>query len=69
MCDRVLNTPLNNYKYLSQFFLELLIKLFLIRSNKDKYKVAQRVPSLKKKTRLTVLNMHSKLLNNLESFS
>ena len=40
------------------------MKLFLIKSNKDKYKVAQRVLSFKKKTRLTVINMHSKLLNN-----
>ena len=40
------------------------MKLFLIKSNKDKYKVAQRVLSFKKKTRLTVMNMHSKLLNN-----
>ena len=40
------------------------MKLFLIKSNKDKYKVAQRVLSFKKKTRLTVMNMHSKMLNN-----
>ena len=40
------------------------MKLFLIKSNKDKYKVAQRVLSFKKKSRLTVMNMHSKLLNN-----
>ena len=40
------------------------MKLFLIKSNKDKYKVAQRVLSFKKKTRLTIMNMHSKLLNN-----
>ena len=40
------------------------MKLFLIKSNKVKYKVAQRVLSFKKKTRLTVMNMHSKLLNN-----
>ena len=40
------------------------MKLFLIKSNKDKYKVAQRVLSFKKKTRLTVMNMHSKLLNS-----
>ena len=40
------------------------MKLFLIKSNKDKYKVAQRVLSFKKKTRLTVINMHSKMLNN-----
>ena len=45
------------------------MKLFLIQSNKDKYKVAQRVPSLKKKARLTVLNVHSELLNNLECVS
>ena len=37
------------------------MKLFL---NKGKYKVAQRVLSFKKKTRLTVMNMHSKLLNS-----
>ena len=59
---------LNNYKYFSNF-LEPLIKLFLIPSNKDKYKVAERLLSLKKKTSLTVLNMQSKLLNNLESVS
>ena len=40
------------------------MKLILIKSNKDKYKVAQRVFSFQKKTRLTVMNMHSKLLNN-----
>ena len=40
------------------------MKLFLIKSNKDKYKVAQRVLSFKKKTRLTVMNMHSNLLNS-----
>ena len=40
------------------------MKLFLIKSNKVKYKVAQRVLSFKKKTRLTVMNMHSKLLNS-----
>ena len=40
------------------------MKLFLIKSNKDKYEVAQRVLSFKKKTRLSVINMHSELLNN-----
>ena len=40
------------------------MKLFLIKSNKDKYKMAQRVLSFKKKTKLTVMNMHSKLLDN-----
>ena len=35
--------------------------MILIKSNNDKYKMAQRVLSFKKKTRLTVLNMHSKL--------
>ena len=40
------------------------MKLFLIKSNKDKYKIAQRVLSFKKKTKLTVMNMHSKLLDN-----
>ena len=55
---------LNNYiKYLS-IFLEPLMKLFLIKSNKVKYKVAQRVLSFKKKTRLTIMNMHSNLLNS-----
>ena len=34
------------------------MKLFLIPNNIDKYKVAQRVLSLKDKTRLTVMNMH-----------
>ena len=40
------------------------MKLFLIKSNKVKYKVAQRVLSFKKKTRLTVMNMDSNLLNS-----
>ena len=40
------------------------MKLFLNKSNKGEYKVAQRVCSFKKKTRLTVMNMHSKLLNS-----
>ena len=40
------------------------MKLFLIKSSKDKYKVVQRVLSFKKKTRLTGMNMDSKLLNN-----
>ena len=40
------------------------MKLFLIKSNKDKCKMAQRVLSFKKKSRLIVMNMHSKLLNN-----
>ena len=31
---------------------------------KGKYKVAQRVLSFKKKTRLTVIDIHSKLLNS-----
>ena len=57
---------LNNDKYLSNF-LEPLMKLFLIPSNKDKYKVAERILSLK--TLWTVMNMHSKLLNNVESVS
>ena len=38
------------------------MKLFLIKSNKDKYRVAQRVLSFQKKTKLTVMNKHSKLL-------
>ena len=45
-------------------FLEPLMKLFSIKSNKVKYKVAQRVLSFKKKTRLTVMNIHSNLLNS-----
>ena len=57
---------LNNNKYLSNF-LEPLMKLFLIPSNKEKYKVAERILSLK--TLWTVMNMHSKLLNNVESVS
>ena len=57
---------LNNDKYLSNF-LEPLMKPFLIPSNKDKYKVAERILSLK--TLWTVMNMHSKLLNNVESVS
>ena len=40
------------------------MKLFLNKSNKGKYKVAQRVLSFKKKTRLTLMNMHSKLFNS-----
>ena len=40
------------------------MKLFFNKSNKGKYKVAQRVLSFKKKTRLTDMNMHSKLLNS-----
>ena len=40
------------------------MKLFLIKSTKVKYKVAQRVLSFKKKTSLTVMNMHSNLLNS-----
>ena len=40
------------------------MKLFLFKCNKDKYKVAQIVLSFKKKIRLTVMNMNSKLLNN-----
>ena len=40
------------------------MKLFLNKSNKGKYKVAQIVLSFKKKTSLTVMNMHSKLLNS-----
>ena len=40
------------------------MKLFLNKSNKGKYKVTQRVLSFKKKTRLTVMNMLSKLLNS-----
>ena len=40
------------------------MKLFLIKSNKDKYKVSQRVFSFNKKTSLTVMNMDSKLINN-----
>ena len=51
-------------KYLSNF-LEPFMKLFLIKSNKDKCNVAQRILSFKKKTRLKiVMNMYSKLLNN-----
>ena len=46
LSDRVLNMLLNNDKYLSNF-LEPLMKLFLIPSNKDKYKVAERILSLK----------------------
>ena len=40
------------------------MKLFLIQRDKDKYKEAQRVISFIKKTRLTVMNMDSKLFNN-----
>ena len=35
----------------------------------DKSKVAQRILSLKKKTRLTVMNINSKLSKNLKSVS
>ena len=40
------------------------MKLLLNKNNKGKYKVAQRVLSFKKKTRLTLMNIHSKLLNS-----
>ena len=40
------------------------MKLFLIKSYKVKYKVAQRVLRFKKKTRLTVIDMHSNLLKS-----
>ena len=53
----------DNYKISLKFF-RIFLDLFLIKSNKDKYKVAQRVLNFKKKTRLTVMSMHSKLLNN-----
>ena len=43
------------------------MKLFLIPSNKDKYKMAEKILCLK--TLWTVMNMHSKLLNNVESVS
>ena len=39
------------------------MKLFLIKSNEE-ILVTQRVLSFKKKIYLTVMNMHSKLLNN-----
>ena len=55
---------LNNYKISLKFFRTFDETVLKIKSNKDKYKVAQRVLSFKKKTRLTVMNMHSKLLNN-----
>ena len=54
---------INNYKTTLNFVRTFDVT-FLIKSNKDKYKVAQRVLSFKKKTRLTVMNMHSKLLNS-----
>ena len=60
---------LNMLINISLTFLWTFDKYFLIQSNKDQYKVAQRVLSLKQKTSLTVMNMHSKFLNNLESFS
>ena len=47
----------------------LIQRYKLAQRYKDKYKVAQRVLSFKKKTKLTVLNIHSKLLNNLEIVS
>ena len=53
----------DNYKISLKFF-RIFLDLFLIKSNKDKYRVAQRVLNFKKKTRLTVMSMHSKLLNN-----
>ena len=46
LSDRVLNMLLNNHKYLSNF-LEPLMKLFLIPSNKDKYKMAEKILCLK----------------------
>ena len=54
---------INNYKTTLNFVRTFDVT-FLIKSNKDKYKVAQRVLSFKKKTWLTVMNMHSKLLDN-----
>ena len=51
-------------EFFCKIFLEPLMTLFLIKNNKVKYKVAQRVLSFKKKTRLTVMNMHSNLLNS-----
>ena len=54
---------INNYKTTLNFVRTFDVT-FLIKCNKDKYKVAQRVLSFKKKTRLTVMNMHSKLLNS-----
>ena len=53
---------LNNYKISLKFF-RTFDETALIKSNKDKYKVTQRVLIFKKKTRLTVMNMYSKLLN------
>ena len=55
---------LNNYEISLKFFRTFDETVFNIKSNKDKYKVAQRVLSFKKKTSLTVMNIHSKLLNN-----
>ena len=40
------------------------MKPFLIKSNKVKHKVAQRIFSFQKKARLTVMNMHSNFLNS-----
>ena len=40
------------------------MKLFLNKSNKGKYKVAQRDLSFLKKNRLTVMNVNSKLLSS-----
>ena len=65
--DSILNMLLNNHKYLSISLIS--ISIFLIQNNKDKYKLAQRVIILKNKTRLTVINMHSNFLSNLESVS
>ena len=53
---------LNNYKYLSNFIIN-------ISSNEDKYKLAEAVLILKKKSSLTLMNMDSQLLKNLESVS
>ena len=54
---------LNNYKISFKFF-RTSDETVLNKSNKGKYKVAQRVLSFKKKTRLTLMNMHSKLFNS-----
>ena len=53
---------LNDYKISLKFFRNF--DETVNKSNKGKYKVAQRALSFKIKTRLTVMNMHSKLLNS-----
>ena len=55
-----------NYKISLKFF-RTFVKLFFNKSNKGKYKVAQKNSEFKKKTWLTVMNMVVKQLLNSHS--